>query len=230
MSAFVFDLPIPSVPIAGSDLRFPVRRIYCVGRNYAAHAREMGIDPAKEPPVFFMKPGDAVFPEGGRYAYPGDTAELHHEVELVIALGRGGDRIPAEAALNHVFGYAVGIDLTKRDRQAEAKAKGQPWERAKAFELSAPISMIVMAAASGHPTRGRIGLAVNGLMRQEADLADMILSPAEIIAHLSRLWTLEAGDLIFTGTPEGVGALAFGDQVEARVEGVGGLRLEITSG
>lgn len=227
MDQNLFDLPTPSLPLAGAAARFPVRRIYCVGRNYAAHVREMGSDPKADPPFFFMKPADAVLPEGGTRPYPADTALLHHEVELVIAIGRGGAKIAPEQALAHVFGYAVGIDLTKRDRQNDAKAKGHPWERGKAFDCSAPISAIVTAAAAGHPARGRIALSVNGAVRQEGDLSDMIWPPADIIARTSEVWTLAPGDLIFTGTPEGVGALAPGDAVEAAIAGVGSLGLVI---
>ena len=225
----LFDLPRPSVPVAGSDAAYPVRRIYCVGRNYAAHAREMGADPNRDPPFFFMKPADAVA-SAGRLAYPRDTANLHHEVELVVALGRGGVDIPVENALDHVFGYAVGIDLTKRDRQNEAKAAGQPWERSKAFDHSAPVSPLVPLGPHQAPVSGRIALAVNGAVRQDADLADMIWSTAEIISRLSHIWTLQPGDLVFTGTPEGVGPIAFGDVLEARIQDVGGLRVEIGSG
>lgn len=230
MTRLAFDPTLPTVPVAGSDLRFPVRRIYCVGRNYAAHAREMGADPSREEPFFFMKPADAVVPLGGRVASPPDTDNLHHEVELVAAIGRGGSDIAAADALDHVFGYAVGIDLTKRDRQNALKAAGQPWERSKSFDHSAPISAIVALPPDAAPVRGAISLAVNGAMRQNADLSDMIWSTAEIIARLSQIWTLAPGDLVFTGTPEGVGSLAFGDVIEARITGVGGLRVEIGSG
>lgn len=229
MSALLFDLPVPTVPVIGAEGVFPVRRIYCIGRNYAAHTREMGGDPTRDQPIFFMKPGDAVAPRG-RLAYPPDTNDLHHEVELVAAIGRGGANISVAAALDHVFGYAVGIDLTKRDRQAEAKAAGAPWERSKAFEHSAPISAILPLNPAQAPLRGRISLTVNGAVRQASDLANMIWTTAEIVSRLSQIWTLQPGDLIFTGTPEGVGQIAFGDVLEAHVENVGGLRVEIGSG
>ncbi len=228
--SYLFDPVVPAVPVAGSSRSFPVRRIFCIGRNYAAHVREMGGDPAKGDPVVFMKPADSVVPGGGRLAYPPDTADLHHEVELVAAIGRPLHRANPADALDAVFGYAVGIDLTKRDRQGEAKSAGLPWERAKSFEQSAPISAIVPASGGVHPTRGRIALSVNGLIRQDADLSDMIWPTADIVARLSHIWSLQPGDLVFTGTPEGVGPLAFGDVVEARIESVGGLRIEISSG
>lgn len=230
MAQPLFALDTPAIPIVGSDAVFPVRRVFCVGRNYAAHAREMGADPQRAAPFFFMKPADSVVPAAGRLAYPSDTEDFHHEVELVVALGRGGENLDPQAALALVFGYAVGVDLTKRDRQAEAKRAGEPWERSKAFERSAPLSAIATAAAVGHPFANRIALSVNGATRQDATTADMIWSAPEIIARLSRLWTLRPGDLIFTGTPEGVGPLAFGDVVEARIEGVGGLRFAVGSG
>lgn len=229
MSRPLFDLPVPLVPIIGADAAFPVRRIYCIGRNYAAHTREMGGDPSRDSPIFFMKPADAVAPRG-RLAFPPDTADLHHEVELVAAIGRGGANIPVESALEHVFGYAVGIDLTKRDRQAEAKAAGGPWERSKAFDHSAPISSILPLNPSQAPLRGRISLTVNGATRQNSDLANMIWSTAEIVSRLSQIWTLAPGDLVFTGTPDGVGPVAFGDVLDAHVENIGGLRVEIGSG
>lgn len=226
----LFELDTPVLPIVGSDAVFPVRRIFCVGRNYAAHAREMGADPQRTAPFFFMKPADSVVPGGARLPYPQDTADFHHEVELVVALGRGGEGLDPQAALALVYGYAVGVDLTKRDRQAEAKKAGEPWERSKAFERSAPVSALATAAAIGHPFDNHISLSVNGATRQDATTADMIWTVPEIIARLSRLWTLRPGDLIFTGTPEGVGPLAFGDVVEARIESVGGLRFAVGSG
>jgi len=227
MSQLLFPLPPPTVPIDGSDLVFPVRRIFCVGRNYAAHAREMGNDPTTEPPIFFMKPADAIVTDT-RVPWPVDTANLHHEIELVVALNSGGANIDAARALDHIFGYAVGIDLTKRDRQGEAKDKGQPWERGKSFDASAPISAIFPAERIGHPTRGAIELSVNGARRQHGDLADLILPVPQIVAKLSELWTLAAGDLIFTGTPEGVGAIKRGDVLAGGVAGVA--RIEVTVG
>jgi fumarylpyruvate hydrolase len=216
----------PSVPVDGGVARFPVRRIYCVGRNYAEHAREMGGDPAREPPFFFMKPADAVVTDG-RVTYPPRTADLQHEIELVAALARGGRDIPAASALDCVFGYAVGLDMTRRDLQGELKAKGRSWEMGKAFDQSAPISAIAPAARIGHPQRGAITLAVNGRLRQRGDLADMIWPVAEIIANLSGYVTLLPGDLIFTGTPAGVAAVAPGDRLEGSIEGVGSLLVAI---
>ncbi|MFZ4121252.1 MAG: fumarylacetoacetate hydrolase family protein [Caulobacterales bacterium] len=201
-------------------------RVFCVGRNYAAHAAEMGAD-TREPPFFFMKPASALVP-GPEIPYPPDTQDLHHEVELVLRLGIGGNAIPTETALDHIEAYAVGIDLTKRDRQAELKAKGQPWERAKAFDASAPISPFVRAEIIGHPQRAGISLSVNGTVRQQSCISDMIWKPAEIIAHLSTIWTLQPGDVIFTGTPAGVGALHRGDRAQAEVEGIGALEIVLT--
>lgn len=216
----------PSLPIIGNEARFPVRRIYCVGRNYAEHAREMGGNPDREPPFFFMKPADAVVTDG-RMDYPSKTADLQHEVELVVALARGGRDIPADTALDCVFGYAVGLDMTRRDIQGELKAKGRSWEMGKAFDQSAPISPIVPASRIGHPQRGAITLAVNSQPRQHGDLADMIWPVADIIANLSGYVTLLPGDLIFTGTPAGVGKVERGDWLEGAVEGVGSLSVSI---
>ena len=223
------DLPqwsLPSVPVSGSEVQFPVRRIYCVGRNYAEHAREMGGNPEREPPFFFMKPADAIVTDG-RMAYPSKTADLQHEVELVVALSCGGRDIPASAALDCVFGYAVGLDMTRRDIQGELKAKGRSWEMGKAFDQSAPISSIVPASRIGHPQRGAITLTVNSQPRQHGDLADMIWPVAEIIANLSGYVTLLPGDLIFTGTPAGVGKVERGDRLEGVVEGVESLSVTI---
>lgn len=204
----------PVVPIAGSDRPFPVRRILCVGRNYAAHRREMGGDD-RDPPFFFSKPADAVVPPGADVPYPSATSDLHHEIELVVALGEGGT----------IFGFAVGVDLTRRDLQNGFKAKGQPWDAAKAFDASAPISAIV--PTTGLIPRGRISLSVNGETRQDGQVADMIWSVEEILVEAGKLWKLESGDLVFTGTPEGVGPLARGDRVEGSVEGVGSLSFGI---
>lgn len=224
MSTFVFPAPPrPALPVEGEAASFPVRRVLCVGRNYAAHAREMGAD-GREPPFFFSKPADALIPPGGTVAYPPATSDLHHEIELVVALKAGGANIDPANAPQLIYGYAVGVDLTRRDLQAAAKSKGQPWDAAKAFDGSAPISAIRPAAA---PVRGRIRLSVNGELRQDADLADMIWSVPEIIAQASKLWRLEAGDLIFTGTPEGVGPLRRGDRVKGSVDGVGALAFTV---
>jgi fumarylpyruvate hydrolase len=200
---------------------FPVRRIFCVGRNYAAHAREMGADPEREPPFFFTKPADAVVVDGAGTPYPPATGKLHHEMELVVAIGRGGVDIPVADALAHVFGYAAGLDLTRRDLQDEAKAQRRPWDMSKGFDASAPIGLIAPAAHIGHPANGTIRLNVNGAQRQLGDLADQIWPVPEIVAALSRLVALAPGDLIFTGTPDGVGALRPGDRVEGFIEGVG---------
>jgi fumarylpyruvate hydrolase len=219
--------PLTALPVDGQERRFPVRRVYCVGRNYAAHAREMGHDPDREPPFFFTKPADALVPEGGTIPYPPATADLHHEVELVVALGKGGADIPEAQALEHVFGYAVGIDLTRRDLQAEAKQLRRPWDMAKAFDRSAPVSALRGAAQIGHPEHNPIRLEVNDQVRQESTLAHHIWSVAETIAYLSKLVELAPGDLIFMGTPEGVAAVQRGDEMHATIEGVGELQVTI---
>lgn len=221
---FVIPAPEqPSLAVAGSAARFPVRRIYCVGRNYAEHAREMGADPVREPPFFFMKPADAVLPDGAEVPYPPGTDNLHHEVELVAALGAGGRDIDVGKALDLVWGYAVGNDLTRRDLQGQAKAAGKPWEVGKGFDHSAPVSPLRPVAEVGHPTSGLVSLSVNGERRQAGDLGDMTWSVAEVIAHLSRLFYLHAGDLIFTGTPAGVGPVRRGDVMVAEIAGIGTL-------
>jgi len=221
-------VPVPSVPvlsIEGTAQVFPVRRIYCIGRNYADHAREMGMDPEREPPFFFGKPHDTVVPGGGGITYPPLTSNLHYEVELVVALSTGGRDIPASEAPGHIYGYAVGIDLTRRDLQAKAKDKGQPWDTAKGFDQSAPVSRILPVAAGGHFDRGAIWLSVNGVEKQRGDLSQMIWSVPEIIAHVSRFVTLAPGDLIFTGTPAGVGPIVPGDKVRCGIEGLGELEI-----
>ncbi|MFQ3622780.1 MAG: fumarylacetoacetate hydrolase family protein [Acetobacteraceae bacterium] len=221
--------PPPALPIRGGELLFPVRRIWCVGRNYAEHAREMGHDPDREPPFFFAKPADAIVASGSTLAYPMATADLHHEIELVVAIGRGGTEIDPDRALDHVYGYAVGLDMTRRDRQGEAKRLARPWECGKAFDASAPISALAPAERIGHPARGAITLAVNGTVRQSGDLAQQIWSVPETIAHLSRLVSLRPGDLIMTGTPAGVGAVLPGDRLEGRIEGIGELVIAYAS-
>lgn len=212
--------PQPTVAIKDSDNLWPVRRIYCVGRNYAAHAREMGRDPDREPPFFFLKPADAVMPNGATIPYPPRTANLHHEIELVVALGKGGRNVSEVRASRLIFGYAVGNDLTRRDLQLQARDAGRPWDTGKGFDHSAPMTAITPIAHSGELTRGRIWLDVNGQRRQEADLADLIWSVSEVIAELSTLFELVPGDLIFTGTPAGVGPVVAGDRLEGGIEGV----------
>jgi fumarylpyruvate hydrolase len=225
MADHVIEAPAPvSVPVQGQAGRYPVRRVLCVGRNYAAHRREMGGDD-RDPPFFFAKPADALVPPGGDVAYPPATANLHHEIELVVALKAGGVEVPVARALDLVYGYAVGVDVTRRDLQAAAREKAQPWEAAKGFDQSAPISAI--KPWTGAPPQGRIWLAVNGQVRQDAAVADMIWNVAEIIAEASKLWRLAPGDLIFTGTPEGVGPMVRGDAVTGGVEGVGELSFKI---
>lgn len=216
-----FSIPDrPSVPVADANMMFPVRRIFCVGRNYAEHAREMGGDGA-EPPFFFTKPADAVVPIGADIAFPPRTANLHHEIELVIAIGKGGSAIARASALDHVFGYAVGNDLTRRDLQADAKAAGRPWDMAKGFDNSAVIGAIAAASRIGHPVTGRIWLSVNGSVRQDDDIASMIWPVDAIIAELSRYVALCPGDLIYSGTPAGVGRLVAGDLIEGGIDGIG---------
>jgi fumarylpyruvate hydrolase len=226
---FVIDPPPQaSVAVAGADARFPVRRIFCVGRNYADHVREMGSDPKSEPPIFFTKPADAVVDSGAAIPYAMGTANLHHEVELVLAIGKDGAAIAEADALGHVWGSAVGVDLTRRDLQSAAKDVGAPWDAAKGFDQSAPIGALTPVTQAGAPARGRIWLSVNDAVRQDADLSEMIWGGAEIIAHLSRTWALKAGDLIFTGTPAGVGPLQRGDTVRCGIEGLPELRFSVT--
>jgi fumarylpyruvate hydrolase len=220
---------IPTVSVRGAEAVFPVRRILCVGRNYADHAREMGSDPDREPPFFFAKPGDAVLPAGGTVPYPTVTAQLEYEIELVVAIGNGGSAIPAAEALDHVWGYSVGVDLTRRDRQQEAKDTRRPWEVAKGFDASAPMTPLVPAAEVADPASGRIWIAVNGEVHQDGDLADMIWGTADVIAAASETWALAPGDLIFTGTPAGVGPVVPGDVVTGGVDGVGSFEFTIGS-
>ena len=225
MTDYVLAPAAPAaVPVEGQSALFPVRRILCVGRNYAAHRREMGGDD-RDPPFFFAKPADAVVIPGGAVPYPPRTANLHHEIELVVALKGGGSNVAVESALDLVYGYAVGVDLTRRDLQNAAKDKGQPWEAGKAFDASAPISAI--RPWTGPAPQGRIAISVNGTVKQEGVVADMIWNVAEIVAEASKLWTLAPGDLIYTGTPEGVGPLVRGDRVEGEVEGVGTLAFTV---
>jgi fumarylpyruvate hydrolase len=221
MTGYVITPPaIPSLAIAGSDQAFPLRRVFCVGRNYAAHAREMGSDPEREPPFFFTKPSDAVVPASGSVPYPSSTRELHHEIELVVALRGGGADIAPERALDLVWGYGVGVDLTRRDLQDVAKKGGRPWDMSKGFDASAPCSPLQPVSAVGHPQQARIWLEVNGQRKQEGNLDEMIWPVADVIAYLSRFVALAPGDLIFTGTPAGVDALNPGDRVRGGVDGV----------
>ena len=229
--SYVFDPPaVVAIPVSGSQARFPVHRIYCVGRNYVEHAKEMGFT-GREPPFFFMKPADAVVfvPEGatGEMPYPPATADLHHEIELVVAIGKGGRDIRAADAARHIFGYAIGLDMTRRDLQGEAKKQGRPWDVGKGFDHSAPIGPIRPAAQAGDVARAAIALSVNGQVRQSSDVSKLIWNIGETIEHLSRLWELQAGDLIFSGTPEGVGAVKAGDLLEGSVAGVGTLKIRI---
>ena len=221
---YVFEpMATPSVPVNGRSERFPVRRIFCIGQNYAAHAREMGSDPTKQPPVFFTKPADAVVTDGRDAAYPSETTDLHHEIELIVALKSGGRNIAEGDAKGHVFGYAAGVDLTRRDLQLNAKKAGMPWDVAKGFDDSAVVGTIATVEAVGHPEANRIWLSVNGDARQDANTSDLIWSIPATIATLSRFFELKAGDLIYTGTPEGVGPVAQGERITGGVEGVGEL-------
>ena len=226
----VIPMPAPpTVPVAGGGV-FPVRRIYCVGRNYVEHAQEMGFS-GREPPFFFMKPGDAVVPvaegETGVIDYPSLTKNFHHEIELVVAIGQGGRNIAAADAFKHIYGYAVGLDMTRRDLQGEAKKQGRPWCIGKGFDQSAPIGPIHPAAVTGELTRGAITVSVNGQLRQTGDLSQLIWNVAETIEHLSAAWALAPGDLIFTGTPAGVAAVVAGDVMEGAIAGLGTLRVAV---
>ncbi|WP_127090405.1 fumarylacetoacetate hydrolase family protein [Aquabacter cavernae] len=227
-SAYVIAAPqIPTLAVEGTDALFPVHRIYCVGRNFADHAIEMGHDPSREPPFFFQKNPDNLVPNGATIPYPKRSSDVHYEIELVVALKEGGENIPVETALDHVYGYGVGIDLTRRDLQGEAKKLGRPWEVGKAFEQSAPATSLVPAAKIGHPAAGRIWLSVNGALKQEGDLNQMIWKVPEMIAELSTLFRLMPGDLIFAGTPAGVGPLKSGDVLDGGVDGVANLKVTI---
>lgn len=216
----VAAVPRPTVAVEGSSARFPVRRIFCVGRNYPEHVREMGGSAGRTPPIFFTKPADAVIASGGEVPYPSRTRNLHHEVELVVALAAGGRDLRAESAQGLVFGYTVGVDLTRRDLQHAAKEAGNPWDAAKGFDHSAPVAPIVPAAGRPHPAKGRIWLEVNGQLRQQGDLGEMVWRVPEILAELSTWFELKPGDLVFTGTPSGVGPLVPGDRVKGGVDGL----------
>ncbi|NQU61475.1 MAG: fumarylacetoacetate hydrolase family protein [Rhodospirillales bacterium] len=231
--AFVIAPPsAPAVAVAGSDDLFPVHRVYCVGRNYADHAREMGHDPDREAPFFFQKSPDNLLPSGpeddAAFPYPPKSENVHHEIELVAALSGGGTDIAPAKALDLVWGYGVGLDMTRRDLQGEAKKAGRPWDSGKAFENSAPIGPIHPVTATGHPSEGRVWLDVNGETRQDGNINQLIWSLPEIIAHLSGLFELKGGDLIFTGTPAGVGAVERGDVLEGGVEGIGEIKIKVT--
>jgi len=229
-ASYVLPAPAtPSVAVTGESARFPVRRIYCVGQNYASHASEMGADPKREPPFFFMKPPTALLADHGWLPYPPRTANLHHEVELVVALKTGGRRIAAASALEHVYGYAVGNDFTRRDLQAAAKEKGRPWDVGKGFDYAAALGPITPVSLRPHPAEGAIWLTVNGLEKQRGDLADMIWSVADVLAELSTFFDLEAGDLIYTGTPAGVGPVTAGDVLVGGIEGLGTLTTTVVA-
>ena len=229
MALVIPACPPVTVPVAGGG-EFPVHRIYCVGRNYAEHAQEMG-HTGREPPFFFMKPNDSLVPVAesatGEVDYPTLTKSLHHEIELVVAIGQGGKHIPAAQAAAHIWGYAVGLDMTRRDLQNEMKKQGRPWEIGKAFERSAPIGPLVAKAQCGELLNGLITLHVNGTLKQKGDLADVIWNVAETIEQLSQAWELQAGDLIFTGTPAGVGAVVSGDVMEGAIVGLGTLKVAV---
>ena len=228
---YVFSpAPVASVPVAGSSDQFPVHRIYCVGRNYAEHAKEMGFT-GREPPFFFMKPADAIVVvnagETGQLPYPGLTGNLHHEIELVVAIGKGGHNIQAADAMDHVYGYATGLDMTRRDLQNEMKKSGRPWEIGKAFDYSAPIGEIYPVASVARIQQANISLAVNGEPKQQGNINQLIWNVAETIANLSEFFELKAGDLIFTGTPAGVGAVVKGDTLLAQIDGLGKIELVV---
>ncbi|MZR29298.1 fumarylacetoacetate hydrolase family protein [Sneathiella litorea] len=226
--AFVFDpIETPSVIVAGSDLRYPVRRIFCVGRNYAEHAREMGGDPNREPPFFFTKPADAVVESGASIPFPKATNDLHHEVELVVAIGKKGENVTAENAKELIFGYAAGIDLTRRDLQKVAKEKGRPWDSGKAFDQSAPCGAITPAAEVANIEQAKIWLTVNDEIRQSASISDLIWSISDVISILSEAFILMPGDLIYSGTPAGVGALLPGDHVVGHVDGLSSIDIRL---
>jgi fumarylpyruvate hydrolase len=228
MSAYAIPLwDNPTMPVAGTYALFPVRRIYCVGRNYAAHAREMGHDPDREPPFFFAKPADSIVPKGGDVPYPVATKNLHPEIEMVVALQTGGWNIPVEAANDCIFGYGVGLDMTRRDMQGVAKDMGRPWDLSKGFDNAAPVTALRPASETGHIGSGTISLKVNGETRQKGDLADMIWNVPETINYLSGLIELKAGDLIFTGTPDGVAAIERGDVLEGHVDGLDELTITL---
>lgn len=228
MTQWIFEPPAqPSLPIRGTDQRFPVRRVYCVGRNYAAHTIEMGGDPDREVPFFFQKNPDNLLTDGADFPYPDKSSDVHHEIEMIVALDKGGQNIPLKSALECVWGYGVALDMTRRDLQAQCKKAGRPWEIGKAFEKSAPSSELVAASEIGHPSDGAIWLKVNDEIRQQGDLNHMIWKVPEMIAYLSSLFALAAGDVILSGTPSGVGPVQRGDRLEGHVDGVGDLHCKV---
>lgn len=230
MSSYVFSLwTPPAVPVAGTDALFPVRRIYCIGRNYAEHIKEMGLEPEREPPFYFLKPTDAIVQNGSTIAYPPGTQNFAYEMELVAAIGKPGFNISRESALDYVFGYGVGLDMTRRDLQLAARERGRPWGPGKAFDQSAPISPIHPVSEVGHPQSGVIWLKVNGEIRQNADLSQMVWPLPDIIVHIARLNVLQPGDLIYTGTPEGVGPVQPGDHITGGVDGVDTIDISIAA-
>lgn len=222
-----FDAPQPTFAETSTGEFFPVRRIFCVGRNYAEHAREMGQDPDKDPPFFFSKWAEAVVPSGSTLAYPSETANFHYEAELVVAIGTAGANISAEDAPDHIYGYATGLDMTRRDLQLDARAKGRPWDTGKNFEESAPLGLIHPVAQVGHIETGAITLTVNGETKQAADIADLIWPTRDIIRFLSTLYTLQPGDLIYTGTPAGVGPVVQGDEIVISIDGLSPTKVTI---
>jgi fumarylpyruvate hydrolase len=227
-SAFVIaSAPIISLPVQGNDKRFPVNRVFCVGRNYADHAREMGHDPNREPPFFFMKPSSTIVSDGKGFPYPDQSTDVQYEVELVVAIHVGGSNISSSKTLEHVYGYAVGLDMTRRDLQTAAKKMGRPWETGKAFDDSAPCSEIIPASKIGHPRSGAITLKVNSAVKQKGDLSELIWNVPDTIAYLSTLFALQPGDLIYTGTPAGVGPIVIGDIMHASIDGVGQLEVRV---
>ena len=227
MSRYVIDdLPVTAIPVQGTDAAFPVRRVYCIGRNYAAHTVEMGGDPDREAPFFFQKNPDNLDPSG-EFPYPEKSSDVHHEMEMIVALKSGGRNIPVESALDHVYGYGIALDMTRRDLQGEAKKAGRPWEVGKAFERSAPVGPLRPASEVGHPDRGRVELKVNGTVKQEGDLDQMIWKVPEMISYLSDYFELAPGDVILSGTPSGVGAVQKGDVLDCAIEGLGELSVRV---
>lgn len=228
MVAYVFaPPPQPSAPVAGQEARFPIRRIFCVGRNYEAHAREMGKDPTRDPPFFFMKPADVAVNAPASIPYPPETKNFHYEIELIVAIGEGGRDIAQADALKHVWGYGVGIDLTRRDLQLAARDAGRPWSWGKSFDLSAPLAPLHPVSKVGHPSKGRIWLAVNGVVKQDQDISELIWNVPEIVSIISQSIELRPGDIIMTGTPSGVGAIVRGDKVTGGVDGLGEIAIDI---